>query len=75
MTYIENLQADIGLTLAQHEDLENSNPDYVKSRINEMANCYVKIHAPWYEGTPEYSEVISEVVLALANDYHERKHS
>jgi len=75
MTYIENLQTNIGLTLAQYEDMTNTNQDYVKSRISEMANCYVRIHAPWYEGTPEYSEVVSEVILALANDYHEWEHS
>jgi hypothetical protein len=68
-TYIENLDADIGLTEGNIEELSGTSDEYIKSRIDEMSRFYIRIHAPWYEGTPEYHQVYYEVYSALMNDY------
>jgi protein-tyrosine-phosphatase len=68
-TYIENLDANIGLTEGNLEELSGTSDEYIKSRIADMASYYIKIHAPWYEGTPEYHQVYSEVYNALMSNH------
>jgi len=70
MKYVENIEANIGLTERNLEELSGTTEEFVKSRLNEMARFYIKIHAPWYEGTPEYHSVYAEVYSALMEDYN-----
>jgi len=66
------MDADISLTEGNMEDLRGADYDYVSDRIKTMSDCYIKIHAPWYEGTPEYNSVFSEVFRVLIEDYNRR---